>query len=522
MGLATAGEPPPPNLIAGRAERADKRIATLTVETPSPATWTAKDASRFLKALLLTISRRAPIAVVLTGQRLFNDEMLAARGPDLDRVLTEIASSPTPVIAAIPGDATGQGLELALACSGRVSALTSKFALPDISAGRLPSPQTLEVLPRLVGVDLAVSLVAAGEIVLAAHARSAGLVDDLASRDVVEGAARLALNPSRRTPSLDKDPALIQAQYLGARIKLRRQAPGQTSVMAAVRALEAATLLPRRRVRTEVERIALELSQSEQAMALRYAAEGASQRRDLTAHGRLDPASLARILRWPMLREAIHGVDDGASPHQVDRCFEAYGFLEGPFAKSDRLGLEAVFSIATVDQEAPWIAYSSTLDLMLGCGRRGGPSAPGWRGGQREHGGGQSYPDVESLVRSSAISQRRQRGKLSDETVIGRCLHAAINVSARMLGDNPGLSPGVIDSIWTSELDFPRWKGGPLFQAQKMGLQTVVKSLTQFHAASGAIGAPCEALLRAAAVGHFETSPQGIAANLTEKAAEFG
>jgi enoyl-CoA hydratase/carnithine racemase/3-hydroxyacyl-CoA dehydrogenase len=486
MGLAALAEPTIPNAIAGQAEKADKRVAILTMEMPSPATWTPKDSSRLLKALQQTISRRSPRAVVLTGQRIFEDDTVAARDPDLDEVLTEIANSPTPVIAAIPGNATGQGLELALACAGRVAARASCFALPDLAAGRLPSAPTL--------------------------ARSAGLVDELATGNVVQDAARFALSLSRRATPIDRDPALIQAQYLGARVELRRRAPGQTSVMLAARALEAATLLPRRRVRAELERIALELSQTEQAIALRYAAEGASRRADLTVRGRLDIEALARRLRWPMMREAIHLIDDGASPYQVDHCFETFGFREGPFAKSDRLGLEEVFSIAVADQEEPWVAYSSTLDLMLGCGRRGGPSAPGWRGGHRDHGAAQSYPDVDSILRSSAISQRRQRGKLSDETVMDRCLCAAVNVSAGMLGAYADLSASVIDSIWTTELDFPRWKGGPLYQAQNTGLQAVVKKLAQFHAASGAIGAPCETLIRAAATGHFEAPPECLAA----------
>jgi len=40
-----------------------------------------------------------------------------------------------PVIAAISGDAIGQGLELALACDLRIAAETCRFGLPQIKAG---------------------------------------------------------------------------------------------------------------------------------------------------------------------------------------------------------------------------------------------------------------------------------------------------------------------------------------------------------------------------------------------------
>lgn len=49
-----------------------------------------------------------------------------------------IAKLEQPTIAAIKGDAIGQGFELALACDIRIAAETSHFGLPHIQRGLIP------------------------------------------------------------------------------------------------------------------------------------------------------------------------------------------------------------------------------------------------------------------------------------------------------------------------------------------------------------------------------------------------
>ena len=56
-----------------------------------------------------------------------------------------------PVIAAINGDAFGQGLELALGCDLRVTADTAHFGLPQITSGFIPWDGGTQLLPRIIG-----------------------------------------------------------------------------------------------------------------------------------------------------------------------------------------------------------------------------------------------------------------------------------------------------------------------------------------------------------------------------------
>jgi len=94
-----------------------------------------------------------------------------------------------PVIAAIEGDATGAGLELALACDIRVAAEGVRFAVPDVAMGMLPSGGATQRLPRLIGRARASEILLLGETVDAGRALAWGLVNEVAPRSGVRARA---------------------------------------------------------------------------------------------------------------------------------------------------------------------------------------------------------------------------------------------------------------------------------------------------------------------------------------------
>jgi enoyl-CoA hydratase/carnithine racemase len=81
-----------------------------------------------------------------------------------------------PVVAAIQGDAVGEGLELALACDLRIASERARFALPQLAAGRLPAHGGTQRLPRIVGRTRALDLLLTGRTITAAAAETIGLV----------------------------------------------------------------------------------------------------------------------------------------------------------------------------------------------------------------------------------------------------------------------------------------------------------------------------------------------------------
>ncbi|MFO1349312.1 MAG: fatty acid oxidation complex subunit alpha FadJ [Gammaproteobacteria bacterium] len=102
-----------------------------------------------------------------------------------------IAAFKAPIVAAIDGICLGGGLELALACQGRVCSDNPKTALglPEVQLGLLPGSGGTQRLPRLVGVQAALDMMLTGRHLKAQQARRIGLVDEVVPATILLEAA---------------------------------------------------------------------------------------------------------------------------------------------------------------------------------------------------------------------------------------------------------------------------------------------------------------------------------------------
>lgn len=115
-------------------------------------------------------------------------------------VMNRIAGFPDPVVAAIHGACLGGGLELALACHGRVASDYEKtrLGLPEVMLGVIPGTGGTQRLPRVVGLERALDLILTGKQIPAGYARSMGLVDEVVHPAIlIEVAAEHALGLTR-------------------------------------------------------------------------------------------------------------------------------------------------------------------------------------------------------------------------------------------------------------------------------------------------------------------------------------
>ena len=106
-----------------------------------------------------------------------------------------IASDARPFVAAIGGAAMGGGLELAMACHGRVASDSEStvLALPEVNLGLIPAAGGTQRLPRLIGLENALPMLLTGKRIRPQRAIEIGLVDRVvASDDLLATAIALA------------------------------------------------------------------------------------------------------------------------------------------------------------------------------------------------------------------------------------------------------------------------------------------------------------------------------------------
>jgi enoyl-CoA hydratase/carnithine racemase len=119
-------------------------------------------------------------------------ESFAAYGKQMRAVNDRLAAAPWLSIAAVDGLALGGGLELAMACTMRVSGPRARYGLPEVKLGLIPGAGGTQRLPRLVGRGRALDIMLTGRQVPAAEALAVGLVDRLTEGDVLREAFSLA------------------------------------------------------------------------------------------------------------------------------------------------------------------------------------------------------------------------------------------------------------------------------------------------------------------------------------------
>ena len=118
-----------------------------------------------------------------------------------------------PVIASIQGVASGQGMNLALACDLRLAAESASF---NQSFGRLGlTSEGTYFLPRLVGTGKATELFFTGETLTAADALSLGIVNRVVpdaelQAETARWASKMAAGP---TEALGRTKLLINSSY---------------------------------------------------------------------------------------------------------------------------------------------------------------------------------------------------------------------------------------------------------------------------------------------------------------------
>ena len=192
--------------------------------------------------------------------------------PDL---LNHIEACPKPVVMAIHGNALGGGLELAMAGHYRVAVASAQVGQPEVKLGIIPGAHGTQRLPRLAGVAKAVAMCWEGNLIPAAEAEKAGIVDRLIDGELLEGALGFAHEIAGKPPTKTRDrnerlgtPEENAPIFAAAREAARKKQRGMKAPLAAIDAVEAATTLPFEEGCRFERKLFMECLASEQSKAL--------------------------------------------------------------------------------------------------------------------------------------------------------------------------------------------------------------------------------------------------------------
>ena len=236
----------------------DHDIAVITIENPpvnalSPgvpealtAAITEANADPSVRAIVVIGAGRTFIAGADVNE--FGKPTAPQYLASLLEAVRTIEDSTKPVVMAIHGSALGGGLETAMAGHYRVVASSAQIGQPEVKLGLIPGAGGTQRLPRLAGLAKAVEMCTFGVPIKAQEALASGIVDQIIEGDLrtaaISFAREIAAKPFQKTRDrrerLTADPAI----FASAREQARKKMRGQTAPLAAIDAVESATILP--------------------------------------------------------------------------------------------------------------------------------------------------------------------------------------------------------------------------------------------------------------------------------------
>jgi 3-hydroxyacyl-CoA dehydrogenase len=182
-------------------------------------------------------------------------------------------------------------------------------------------------------------------------------------------------------------------------------------------------------------------------------------------------------------REAERMVLEGATPRQVDGALEAWGMAMGILAVFDMAGVDVGVNVhrANAERYPPDPAYYQADFALHGAGRLGQKNGKGYYkylpGDRTRHDDPEAIEILKDTARRLAIPQRVH----SADEIVERCLYPLINEGIRILEEGVALRASDVDVVWCAGYGFPRYRGGPMFYADTIGLKTVHDGILKYQ-----------------------------------------
>ena len=194
-------------------------------------------------------------------------------------------------------------------------------------------------------------------------------------------------------------------------------------------------------------------------------------------------------------RQAALMILEGALPAQIDKVMYDFGMPMGPFAMNDMVGLDLGWRARKMAGGSNEVT-ARIPDALCELGRYGQKNGKGYY--LYKEGDRTPWPDAEAdeIIRSVSADLGMPQREFSDEEILKRCIYPLINIGANILDEGMSQRASDIDTVYLNGYGFPSYTGGPMWYADQVGLDNILKDLEDFQAELGDAWKPSELIRR--------------------------
>ncbi len=171
----------------------------------------------------------------------------------------------------------------------------------------------------------------------------------------------------------------------------------------------------------------------------------------------------------PRQIEATKLLLEGATPEQVDRVHVEFGMPMGPFQMADLAGVD-------IGWHRDPNRVENIRDALCAIDRWGQKKGAGFYDYDERRRPTPS-PLVQEIIEDFARKHDVERREISDEEIVERTLYTMVNEGAKILEEGIAQRASDIDVVWVYGYGWPVYRGGPMFWADTVGLETIVEGL---------------------------------------------